>query len=128
MFFNTFSSTKLSVNIEDITDEILEETDYLESATTGYPRYTEDEALNAAEALESSEDIQMLEELGDGKGLYDIYTEGIGENLDRLDDAELIERPETGQEFVKLTRLSQTYLQYYRKVQRLNNSVEPAQQ
>jgi hypothetical protein len=103
------------VNIEDITESIIEESGYLESATEqGYPQYSWEKAVDAAEALESVEEVEMLEELSEGGDLYDIYRSGIGEELDRLEEAGMVERPSTG-EFVTLTRLSRTYLQYYRR-------------
>lgn len=117
MFFNSFNVMKLAMDIDEIAGKVLEESSYIEAATdNGYPQYTREEAVTAAEALEDEEDLEILRKLSDGEGLHDIYYTDIGEDLDRLEEAEMIERPSTGEELVKLTRLSQTYLQYYGKM------------
>lgn len=110
LVFNSFSSMNPAANIDRITEEILNETDYIEASTeNGYPQYTEKEAIRAAKAVESEEDLDILRQLGEGADLYSIHYTGISEDLDRLEEAQMIERPSTGPEYVKLTRLSQTY-------------------
>lgn len=104
------------MDIDQITGEILEKSNYVEAVTeNGYPQYTREEAVKAAETLEKEEDLEILQQLGKGLGLREIFYTSIGEDLDRLEEAKLIERPVRGPEYVKLTRLSQTYLQYYGK-------------
>lgn len=105
------------MDIDQMTEEILQRSGYIEAATeNGYPQYSRDEAVQAVQALDGEEDIEMLQQLNDGEGLYDIYRDGIGDTLDRLEEAKMIERPDTGDEYVRLTRLSQTYLQYHSRM------------
>lgn len=99
-----------------MTEKVLTESDYIISVTeNGFPRYSEEEAVRGLEAIEEREDLDILQTLEEGKGLYEIYSSGIGEDLDRLEEAKMIERPDSGNDYIKLTRLSRTYLQYHRK-------------
>lgn len=105
------------MNIEDLTERILEETDYIEDATeNGYPQYTETEAVNAAHAIQSKEEMEILQNLRYGETLYDTHYAGIGQDLKRWEENNLIERPEKGEELVKITRLTQTYLRYQEQI------------
>lgn len=103
------------MDIDEITDEIIEESGYVETATeTGYPRYSETEAVNAAKALEDVQEVETLQRLQEGESLYEVHYSSIGEDLDRWEENHLIERPSNG-DFIKLTRLSQNYIQHYRQ-------------
>lgn len=105
------------MNIEELTERILEETDYLEDATeNGYPQYTETEATKAAYAIQSKEELETLQNLRYGETLYDTHYTGIGQDLRRWEEHNLIERPEKGDELVKITRLTQTYLRYQEQI------------
>lgn len=109
------------MDIDGITEQILEESNYIESATDqGYPRYTEKEAIGGAQSIESEAEIEMLKQLSDGDTIYDLDHRSIGEAFDRLENGDMIDRPATGDTKIKLTRLSRTYLQYYEKIQRDN--------
>lgn len=118
MFFNGFNVLGLSMDIDEITEKILDESGYIEDVTeNGYPQYTREQALEGVESVQQEKDLELLKKLEDGQGLRDIFYTNIGEDLDRLEEKDMIERPSTGDNYVKLTRLSRTYLQYHRRIQ-----------
>lgn len=72
--------------------------------------------MKGAESVRDEGEIELLRKLDDGGDMYDIFTSGLGDDLERLENANMVERPIRGEEKIKLTPLSRTYLQYLRKV------------
>lgn len=102
--------------MEEINQEILRESDYIEAALEDtIENYTPEEIVNGAQAVQGEREVEMLAQLNAQQTIYDIYYPGIGEALSRLEDQDMVERPENGAEFVRLTPLSRTYLQHYRE-------------
>lgn len=104
------------MSMEEINQEIFHESDYIEVALGGTTEdYTLVEVVNGAQAVQDEREVEMLSQLDAQQTIYDIYYPGIGDALSRLESKEMVERPDNGSEFVRLTPLSRTYLQHYRE-------------
>ncbi len=105
------------MDLEDMKYLILEESEYQETLrNTGYPRFNYSESREAVESLEDETDLEILMDLKDGKSLLDLSYTGLGGRLQRLKESGMIERPETGDRYIELTRLSGAYLTFYDRV------------
>jgi len=99
------------MDVEDINQSVLEETDYMELLMeNGFQGYTEDELEEAVMSVQEFREIEMMRQFRDEDSLTDAWYNGMGESLDRLDESGMLERPSTGNTYVKLTEISNTYL------------------
>lgn len=109
------------MDLKEVKYLILEETEYQETLrNTGYPRFTYTESKRAVNSLEDEHDLEILMDLRKGKSLYDLTYNGLGGRLRRLEESGMIERPDTGESYIELTRLSSTYLDFHERADLLN--------